>query len=80
MRFFPFDEQECVIDFKAEANTNQTLKLVPARVRYLGPVAMVEFTVSNVTFGPGVLKALLGRKRVKNHMRIIFRKSKQVQE
>ncbi len=53
LRFFPFDEQYCVIDFKAEANTNKSLILVPAKIRYLGASDMVEFTVVNVTFGAG---------------------------
>ncbi len=53
LRFFPFDDQTCKIEFKAEANTNKTMELVPAGVRYFGPEKLVEFVVTDIVMGKG---------------------------
>ena len=47
LRFFPFDEQVCKMEFKARTVTRQYLELLPGRLNYKGPEVLVEFIVSN---------------------------------
>jgi hypothetical protein len=53
LRFFPFDEQICKMEFKARTSTKQYLILRSGGLKYRGPKVLVEFVVSNVTIGPG---------------------------
>ena len=53
LRFFPFDEQVCKMEFKARTVTRQYLELLPGRLLYKGPEILVEFVVSNVTMEEG---------------------------
>ena len=53
LRFFPFDEQICKMEFKARTVTRQYLELLPGRLLYKGPEILVEFVVSNVTMQMG---------------------------
>ena len=53
LRFFPFDEQTCKMEFKARTVTKQYLQLMPGTLKYKGPKVLVEFVVSNVTMGFG---------------------------
>ena len=66
LRFFPFDEQTCKMEFKARTVTRQYLELIPGNLRYRGPETLVEFVVSNVTMGPGSLNTTRSEIRIGN--------------
>ena len=71
LRFFPFDEQICKMEFKARTVTKQYLKLLPGNLKYKGPKVLVEFVVSNVTMG-------FGRQNVtRSEIRIIIKLARQ---
>ena len=53
LRFFPFDDQTCTMEFKARTVTKNYLKLVPGHLKYLGPHVLVEFIVANMTIEEG---------------------------
>ena len=53
LRFFPFDEQVCKMEFKARTVTKQYLLLMPGEFKYKGPEVLVEFVVSNITMTEG---------------------------
>ena len=54
LRFFPFDQQTCIMEFKARTVTKNYLTLVPGKLKYKGPEVLVEFIVSNITLGTGI--------------------------
>ena len=53
LRFFPFDDQTCTMEFKARTVTKNYLQLVPGHLKYLGPHVLVEFIVANMTIEEG---------------------------
>lgn len=53
LKFFPFDEQVCTMEFKARTVTKQYLKLMPGNLVYKGPKLLVEFEVQNITMSEG---------------------------
>ena len=71
LRFFPFDEQICKMEFKARTVTRQYLELIPGNLRYRGPQTLVEFVVSNVTMGPGRLNV------TRSEIRIVIKLARQ---
>ena len=54
LRFFPFDEQTCVMEFKARTVTKNYLTLVPGILKYKGPKVLVEFIISNIKMTTGI--------------------------
>ena len=71
LRFFPFDEQVCKMEFKARTVTKQYLQLMPGKLKYRGPKVLVEFVVTNVTMG-------FGRDNVtRSEIRIVIRLARQ---
>ena len=57
LRFFPFDDQTCTMEFKARTVTKNYLQLVPGHLKYLGPHVLVEFIVANMTIEEGKWKS-----------------------
>ena len=54
LRFFPFDEQTCKMEFKARTVTRNYLELLPGKLRYKGPKTLVEFVVKGIEMGIGM--------------------------
>ena len=54
LRFFPFDGQTCIMEFKARTVTKNYLTLVPGILKYKGPKVLVEFIISNITMTTGI--------------------------
>ena len=49
LRFFPFDEQTCKMEFKARTVTRQYLELIPGNLRYILAFANIVTFVAIVT-------------------------------
>ena len=54
LRFFPFDGQTCIMEFKARTVTKNYLTLVPGILKSKGPKVLVEFIISNITMTTGI--------------------------
>ena len=53
MTYFPFDRQNCTLAFKMRTATTKYVQLFPKTLTYLGPVDMIEFTLSNYSASIG---------------------------
>ena len=53
LRFFPFDDQVCKMEFKSRTVTKNYLTLLPGILKYKGPEVLVEFVVTDIQMTEG---------------------------
>ena len=75
LRLFPFDQQECIMQFRMRSATNKRVVFKSGTLEYFGHRSMVEFLLETIAIQDGLICYFTYRVRnwnVKYHVKINY--------